>query len=91
MILPFIVHLLHVILAACNITWDRYIFTILLDIVNKQVQIQRGEDRPEGLDPPGKSQVIWVSIENKQLDPPPPPGKSWTPPPLENVGPPLEP
>ena len=27
-------------------------------------------------DPPGKSQVIWVSIENKQLDPP---GKSWTP------------
>ena len=36
--------------------------------------------------PPGKSQVIWVSIGNKQLDPP---GKSWTP--LENVGPPLEP
>ena len=36
--------------------------------------------------PPGKSQVIWVSIENKQLDPlwkswtpPPPPGKCWTP------------
>ena len=28
--------------------------------------------------PPGKSQVIWVSIRNKQLDPP---GKSWTPPP----------
>ena len=27
--------------------------------------------------PPGKSQVIWVSIGNKQLDPP---GKSWTPP-----------
>ena len=40
-----------------------------------------------GPDPPGKSQVIWVSIGNKQLDPP---GKSWTPP-LENVGPPLEP
>ena len=41
---------------------------------------------PEGdLDPPGKSQVIWVSIGNKQLDPPakrwtpPPPGKCWTP------------
>ena len=34
--------------------------------------------------PPGKSQVIWVSIGNKQMDPP---GKSWTP--LENVGPPL--
>ena len=30
-----------------------------------------------GPDPPGKSQVIWVSIGNKQLDPP---GKSWTPP-----------
>ena len=29
--------------------------------------------------PPGKSQVIWVSIGNKQLDP------------LENAGPPLEP
>ena len=29
--------------------------------------------------PPGKSQVIWVSIGNKQLDPPPP-GKKWTPP-----------
>ena len=48
-----------------------------------------------GPDPPGKSQVIWVSIGNKQLDPPPPPpppprGPSWTPP-LENVGPPLEP
>ena len=42
-----------------------------------------------GPDPPGKAQVIWVSIGNKQLDPP---GKSWTPPPpLENVGPPLEP
>ena len=33
-----------------------------------------------GPDPPGKSQVIWVSIGNKQLDPPPPP--------LEKVGPP---
>ena len=34
-----------------------------------------------GLDPPppGKSQVIWVSIGNKHLD---------TPPPLEKVGPP---
>ena len=50
---------------------------------------------PEGVgqggpDPPGKSQVIWGSIGNEQLDPlpgkswtkpplPPPPGKSWTP------------
>ena len=42
-------------------------------------RIQKG-DRGSG--PPGKSQVIWVSIGNKQLDPP---GKSWTtpPPPLE--------
>ena len=33
--------------------------------------------------PPGKSQVIWVSIGNQQLDPPwkklDPPGKCWTP------------
>ena len=49
---------------------------------------------PEGgqgvLAPPEKSQVIWVSIGIKQLDPPPPPpppwkkldpppGKCWTP------------
>ena len=27
--------------------------------------------------PPGKSQVIWVSIGNKQMDPPPPPPNSW--------------
>ena len=40
--------------------------------------------------PPGKSQVIWVSIGNKQLDPPPPLEKVG-PPPLENIGPPLEP
>ena len=38
-----------------------------------------GPDPP----PPGKSQVIWVSIGNKQLDPTPP-----HPPPLEKVGPP---
>ena len=37
--------------------------------------------------PPGKSQVIWVSIGNKQLDPP----LEKVGPPLENVGPPLEP
>ena len=43
-----------------------------------------GPDPP----PPGKSQVIWVSVGNKQLDPPPPPPpwkkldptrKCWTP------------
>ena len=31
--------------------------------------------------PPGKSQVIWVSIGNKQLDLPPPPWKKLDPPP----------
>ena len=43
-----------------------------------------------GGDPtPGKSQVIWVSLGNKQLDTPPskklvpPPGKCWTPGTLE--------
>ena len=38
-----------------------------------------GGGRGSGPPPPGKSQVIWVSIGNKQLDPPPP---------LETVGPP---
>ena len=43
-----------------------------------------GGDRGSG-PPPGKSQVIWVSIGDKQFDPlgkswtPPPPGKCWTP------------
>ena len=52
-----------------------------------------GRDR--GPDPPGKSQVIWVSIGNKPLDSPswkklgPLPGKSWTR--MDNVGPPSEP
>ena len=45
----------------------------------------RGGDRGSG-PPPGKSQVIWVSIGNKQLDPPPP-GKSWTPPPWKMLDP----
>ena len=45
-----------------------------------------------GQDPPGKSQVIWVSTGNKQFDPPPPwKGLDPPPPTLENVGPPLEP
>ena len=47
------------------------------------------EEGTGGPDPPGKSQVIWVSIGNKLLDPPPPLEKVG--PPLENVGPPLEP
>ena len=46
------------------------------------------EGETGGPDPPGKSQVIWVSIGNKQFDTP---GKRWTPlPPWKNVGPPLE-
>ena len=52
---------------------------------NSQVRILRGTGGP---DPPGKSQVIWVSIGNKLLDPPP---LEKIGRPLENVGPPLEP
>ena len=55
----------------------------LILLIHIQVRIQRGDRGP---DPPGKSQVIWFSIGNKQLDPP---GKSWTP--LENFGPPIGP
>ena len=54
-------------------------------VLDSQVRIQR---EGQGVrTPPGKSQVIWVSIGNKQLDP------TWKKldPPLENVGPPLEP
>ena len=47
-----------------------------------------GGDRESGPLPPGKSQVIWFCIGNKQLDPP---GKSWTPPhPWKMLDPPLE-
>ena len=56
-----------------------------------QRRIQRGGVGQVFPDPPGKSQVIWGSIGNKQLDaslekvgPPPPPH-------LEKVGPPPEP
>ena len=56
-----------------------------------QVRIQRGVGGGAGgQDHPGKSQVVWVSTGNKQLDPLPPLEKVG-PPPLENVGPPLEP
>ena len=56
----------------------------------RQVRIQRvgGVGGGQGVCTPGKSQVIWVSIGNKQLDPPPPWKKLD---PLENVGPLLEP
>ena len=47
-----------------------------------------GTGVPDPPPPPGKAQVIWVSIGNKQLDPP---WKKLDPPPLENVGHPLEP
>ena len=43
----------------------------------------------QGAGPPGKSQVIWISIGNKQLRPPTPMEKVG--PPLKNVGHPLEP
>ena len=52
----------------------------------RQVLIQSGGQGVQT--PPGKSQVIWVSIGNKQLDPPP---LEKVGPPLKNVGPPLEP
>ena len=49
------------------------------------MRIQRGGQGVR-TPPPGKSQVIWISIGNKLLDPPPlekvgppPPGKCWTP------------
>ena len=44
--------------------------------IQQQVRIQRGGKGVRT--PAGKSQDIWVSIGNKQLDPP---GKSWTRPP----------
>ena len=56
-------------------------------LVEKQVRIQRGGQGVRT--PPGKSQVIWVSIGNKQMDPlekvgPPPPWKMLDP--LWNLG-----
>ena len=45
-----------------------------------QVRIQMGGGGAGGPDPPGKSQVPWVSIGNKQLDPPPPPPEKVEPP-----------
>ena len=67
------------------IFWLKKWITCLEISFKNQVRIQRGGDRGSG-PPPGKSQVIWVSIGNKQLDPPPlpwkkldPPGKCWTP------------
>ena len=45
-----------------------------------------------GSAPPGKSQVIWVSIEITHWTPPPSSMEKFAPPPpLEKVGPPLKP
>ena len=63
--------------------------TVSQSMTAAQVRIQRGGQGVRTPPPPGKSQVIWVSIGNKQLDPPP--LEKVGPPPLENVGPPLEP
>ena len=55
----------------------------MASLIQKHAHVkgQRSSADPEGgtggPDPPGKSQVIWVSIGNKKLDPP-----------LEKVGPP---
>ena len=48
-----------------------------LQRLSAQVRIQRGGGGQGVRTPPGKPQVIWVSIGNKQLEPP-----------LEKVGPP---
>ena len=45
----------------------------------------RGGHRGSGPPPPGKPQVIWVSIGNKQLDPPPPLEKVGPPPPCKRL------
>ena len=52
------------------------------------LRIQRG-DSESGPPPPGKSQVIWGSIEISIWTPPP--WKKEDSPPLENVGPTLDP
>ena len=53
----------------------------------RQVRIQRGGGGVTGVQTPsGKSQIIWVSIGNKQLDTP---WKKLDP--LEKIGPHLEP
>ena len=61
-----------------NYLWNIWPF---LPHILRHVQIQRGE---RGSGSPGKSQVLWVSLEinlRKKLDPLP----------LENSGPPLDP
>ena len=70
-----------------NICCAHMSYSLML-LFNASADPEGGTGGPDP--PPGKSQVIWVSIGNKQLDPPlekvgPPP------PPLENGGPPLEP
>ena len=57
------------------ILWSLWLF---LPGILRHVRIQRGERE---LGSPGKSQVIWVSLEIKirKKVRPPPPGKFWTP------------
>ena len=70
---------------------DRLVFlfsSVLCCLSKADPEGDRGSGPPP---PPGKSQVIWVSIGNKQLDPTPlleKVGPLPPPPPLENVGPP---
>ena len=51
-----------------------------LYLLNCHMNTMRGPDWDRVSAPPPleKPQVIWVSIENNQLDPLPSPGKSWT-------------
>ena len=66
----------------CVSTGEQHCFTSMLWIIKCIYSlIEDPEEGAGGLDPPGKSQVIWVSIGNKQSGPSP----------LENVGPALEP
>ena len=66
---------------------DRFIM-VKLQFRNILNNIKCGSSGGQGVQtPPGKSQVIWVSIGNKQLDPP---WKKLDPPPPENDAPPLE-
>ena len=68
-----------------NMAFNWLIKTVFCDIYSAKTVTFEASADPEGGTggpdpPPGKSQVIWVSIGNKQLDPPPPPPeKCWTP------------
>ena len=68
---------------------EKIISLVLVDSFRLATRSSADPEGGQGAGTPGKSQFIWVSIGNMQLDPlekvgPPPP----PPPPLENVGPP---